>query len=156
MKAKPARLAKMLEKVEIRVAGILIHQGKILLAEHEKAGERYWVIPGGRLKFGETLKEALLREIKEETGLDVELGKHILINDFIQEKEKRQVLNIYFEVTPKEGLSNWRKKRAGRLRRTKFFSAEELGKITLRPEIVREILQILAGKWPKEIYLGNR
>ena len=146
----------MLEKVEIRVAGILIHKGKILLAEHEKAGERYWVIPGGRLKFGEALEKALLREMKEETGLDVAIGKRMLINDFIQEKEKRQVLNIYFEVTPKERLSNWRKKCAGRLRRTEFFSAEELAEITLRPKIAPEILQILAGKWPKEIYLGDR
>jgi len=128
----------MLEKVEIRVAGILIHKGKILLAEHEKAGEKYWVIPGGRLKFGETLKKALLREMKEETGLDVEIGKRMLVNDFIEKGEKRQVLNIYFEVTPKEGLSNWLTKRAGRLRRTKFFSAEELAKITLRPKIARD------------------
>lgn len=146
----------MLEKVEIRVAGILIHKGKILLAEHLRAGERYWIIPGGRLKFGETLKKALLREMKEETGLEVEIGKRMLINDFVERGEGRQVLNIYFEVTPKEGLSNWRKKCAGRLRRTKFFSAEELGKITLRPKIAREILDILAGKWPKESYLGNR
>ncbi len=80
----------------------------------------------------------------------------MLITYFIKEKEKRQVLNIYFEVTPKEGLSKWLSKRAGRLRRTKFFSAEELAEITLRPKIVREILDILAGKWPKEIYLGNR
>ena len=146
----------MAKKVEIRVAGILIHQTKILLAEHQKARETYWVIPGGRVKFGETLKQALVREMKEETGLDVEVGKRILINDFIREADSRQVLNIYFEVRPKEGLSKWRKKRTGRLRRTKFFSAEELGKIALRPRIAPEILDILKGKWAKEIYLGPR
>ena len=144
----------MSEQIEIRVAGILIHQGKILLAEHEKAGQSYWVIPGGRVKFGETLQEALLREMNEETGLEVEVGGRIFVNDFVQ--EKRQVLNIYFEVSLKEGLAKWRKKRDGRLRRTEFFSPEELKKITLKPEIKPEILQILAGKWPEDIYLGPR
>jgi ADP-ribose pyrophosphatase YjhB (NUDIX family) len=144
----------MTEQIEIRVAGILVHHGKILLAEHEKAGQSYWVIPGGRVKCGETLKEALLREIKEETGLEVKPGRRIFVNDFIQ--EKRQVLNIYFEVVPREGLAKWQKKRDGRLRRTEFFSPEELGEITLKPQIKPEILQILAGKWPQEIYLGER
>ena len=146
----------MAKVIQIRVAGILIQDAKILLAEHHKAGETYWVIPGGRVKFGETLKETLVREMKEETGLDVEVGKRTLINDFIQKGEVRQVLNIYFEVRPKEGLSKWQKKCAGILRRTKFFSSEELGRITLRPKITQEILQILAGKWPQETYLGPK
>lgn len=45
-------------------------EGKILLLErHHQSQKIYWDIPGGRLHRGESLKETLLREVEEETGL---------------------------------------------------------------------------------------
>src|SRR5438874_12147579 len=59
---------------QLRVAAIIVRQKQILLVEHRKRGQRYWVLPGGRLEGHETLDAALRRELKEELGLDARVG----------------------------------------------------------------------------------
>ena len=69
-------MRKQGEKMEevrprIRVAGILVENNKILLIQHHKNNKKYWLIPGGGNDWGETTKQALIREYKEETNLDI-------------------------------------------------------------------------------------
>lgn len=54
------------------IVGALIfnREGKILLMRSHKWKDKY-MIPGGHIEFGETMKEALIREVKEETNLDI-------------------------------------------------------------------------------------
>lgn len=56
------------------VGAIVIDAGSILLVkrDHEPA-KGQWSLPGGRLEAGETLREALVREVREETGVDVDV-----------------------------------------------------------------------------------
>ena len=59
--------------VHIVAVGGLIedNEGKILMV---KSPDRGWEVPGGQVESGETLTDALKREIKEETGIDIEVG----------------------------------------------------------------------------------
>jgi ADP-ribose pyrophosphatase YjhB (NUDIX family) len=55
----------------IRACVAVVEDGRILLVPHfdTDAGPVQWVVPGGRVQFGEALREAALREFHEETGL---------------------------------------------------------------------------------------
>jgi len=54
-----------------------------------------WSIPGGRLEWGESLRDALRREVREETNLDVEVGGLIDVVDSVVHDEAGAVLRHY-------------------------------------------------------------
>jgi len=56
------------------VDAVILDQGRVLLMKRNNPPVRgWWWIPGGRIRRGESLSEALLRQVKEETGLDIEI-----------------------------------------------------------------------------------
>lgn len=66
------------------VGGVLIHEGRVLLIRRGKEPLRgRWVVPGGTVELGETLEQALVREMEEETGLRVEPGEVLTVFDRI-------------------------------------------------------------------------
>ena len=54
-----------------RAAAIIIRDGKVLLFHRQKPGRDYYILPGGGVELEESFEEACIREVKEETGLDV-------------------------------------------------------------------------------------
>jgi len=63
-----------------RVRAVIIKQKCILLIKRTKKDCVYWVFPGGGVERHETCKSALAREVKEELGLDVKVGKLLAKN----------------------------------------------------------------------------
>ncbi|WP_370589293.1 NUDIX hydrolase [Thermoactinomyces sp. CICC 10521] len=69
-----------LKRVDVVYVLIADNQGEnILMVQNEES----WSLPGGKREDGETFKEAAIREVKEETGLDVELDGVVNINERI-------------------------------------------------------------------------
>jgi ADP-ribose pyrophosphatase YjhB (NUDIX family) len=59
-------------KPQVAVGAIVVHEDKLLMVRRGRdPGRGLWSLPGGRVEQGEYLHEALVREVKEETGLDV-------------------------------------------------------------------------------------
>ena len=62
------------------VAGIIINQNKILIGKRKDKdiGGGKWEFPGGKIEVGETNSEALKRELYEELGISVKIGKELM------------------------------------------------------------------------------
>src|SRR6202171_2839562 len=80
---------------QLRVAAIIVRQKQILLVEHRKRGQRYWVLRGGRLEGHETLDAALRRELKEELGLDARVGRLAIVCQSLE--PDRHVAHLIFQ-----------------------------------------------------------
>lgn len=60
---------------------IIIEDGKLLVMHRNKEGSQYFTLVGGGVKDNETLEQALVREVKEETGMDVIGAKLVFIEE---------------------------------------------------------------------------
>lgn len=75
----------------VGVGAIIIDQDRVLLVKRGQAPlAGNWSIPGGALELGETLRQAVIREALEETGLTVEAGELLGVYDrIVQDAEGR-------------------------------------------------------------------
>ncbi len=74
----------------VGVGAVVVRDGRALIikrAHEPRKGE--WSLPGGLLELGESLQDAVRREIKEETGLDVEVGPMIETFDRVHRDDRR-------------------------------------------------------------------
>ncbi|GAB4254897.1 MAG: hypothetical protein Kow00122_13120 [Thermoleophilia bacterium] len=55
----------------VRAAAFIVREGAVLLVRQEKGDATYWLLPGGRVNHGETLVQAVIRELREELCLEV-------------------------------------------------------------------------------------
>jgi len=77
-----------------RVTAIVIEDDQILMLDQDTDGPRAWSLPGGKLEEGETLAQALEREVREETGVEVEVGRLLYLCDNVS----AHVVHITFEA----------------------------------------------------------
>lgn len=88
----------------IRVYGLLLSNNKVLLCKERIRDFEFVKFPGGGLEFGEGLKDALIREFKEELNLDIEIISHLYTTDFFQKsafKATDQIISVYYLVKSK-------------------------------------------------------
>ena len=78
----------------VRVSGILIEDGKLLLVKQKVDSKRGWGLPGGKAEAGEKLDEAITRELEEETGLTTRVKKLLYICD--KTDSRPPILHITF------------------------------------------------------------
>ncbi len=129
-------------------------ENKILLVRHKKGNQRYWVLPGGRLEYGETFEECAIRELKEETGLDVEVERFLFLSEALAPDRSRHIVNIFIKAKVVGGTMKLGDEPV--LAGVDFLPLEDLAKLTLFPPVSDEILEALSGGSSKGIrYLGN-
>lgn len=83
----------------VGVAAVVIEEGKILLVKRGGEPDKgLWGLPGGLVELGETLAEALRREVAEETALDVEPGEVVGMIEPIVRDEQHHIRFHYVVV----------------------------------------------------------
>lgn len=85
--------------IEILARGVCIVDGKVLLCRPKKGGYTY--LPGGHVEFGETSREALVREMQEETGLAATAGDllGVVESQFEQHGKKHCEISLVYRMT---------------------------------------------------------
>lgn len=147
----------MAAEPRIRVSAALRWQDRLLLCRHEKPGKEYWLLPGGGVKSGESLVDALRRELAEEVGLeeDMPFEGPIAIADSIDPVRSfaaRHVVHIIFsgDLTGRS-LEKVTSQDAA-VRGHRLFDPEELDGVVLHPPIQRFLARWRPGD--PVVYLG--
>lgn len=142
-----------MEKPDVRVAIVILKENKILLVQHKKEGRKYWLLPGGRVDFGETLIEALQREMLEEGNIKIKVGDLLFISDAIAPDNARHIINIFFEGEIISGELKVGEEEV--LQRIEFIPISSLDELTFYPIVKEELKKWLRERKPLG-YLGNR
>jgi len=118
----------------VSVGVLVVHRGRILLAQrgHEPA-EGLWTFPGGVVELGETLEEAAAREVSEECGVRVRVGKPLTTVDRIFRDEEGRVEYHYVIVEMLAEFLGGEPKPASDIRQVGWFSADEMADVPMTP-----------------------
>ena len=141
----------------IRVSAILSWKERVLLCRHEKPGREYWLLPGGGVNSGESLVDALHRELAEEIGIDEDLpveGPVAIVDSIapVRSFAAKHVVHIIFAgdlggrsleaVTSKDAA----------VRGHRLFTVGDLDGVVLHPPIQRFLSRWQSGD--PAVYLG--
>lgn len=141
---------------------IILQEDRILLTVNCDVQGDFYLLPGGGQKHGETLHKTLKREVLEETGWEVKVGKLLLVRDYIganhefsdAEGDVHQT-EFMFKAIPVHLLDKplvqdaWQKG-------MKWVRIDRLDAIRLYPSVLKEILpELLSGTYKGPLYLGD-
>lgn len=125
----------------IGVGGVVLLDDQVLLAKRAREpGKGTWTLPGGMVELGESLEEALAREIMEELSLSIHIGGLVkLVDKIVRDQEERiryhYVIADYWayplsgEVRPGSDISD-----------AKYVPLKDVHALGLHPEVVETIL----------------
>ena len=141
------------EHPRIRVAALILLEGKVLLVRHRKGNSVYHLLPGGGVEAGESLGQALAREVAEETGLAAHLERPLIVSDTIDPSGSRHLLNITCSVVVEGGTL--RVVSDERVEGLDLVAPHELLELDLRPPFAKELVRAIdAGTQYHATYLG--
>ena len=138
----------------VRVAALIVLDGRVVLVKHRARDASYYLLPGGGVDYRETLEQALIREVSEETGLQVRIGRPLLINDTIDPRGSRHVVNITFSASVVGGEIT-DDPLDPRVESVQLFEVSELAHLDLRPPLASAISAALEGSDTSTCYLGS-
>jgi len=142
----------------LRVSALLRWHDRLLLCRQEKPGKEYWLLPGGGVDGGESLAEALWRELSEEIGIDeaVALEGPIAIAESIAPSwapEDRHVVHIIFAADLSHRSLEDVETHDVAVRGARLFTLDDLDEVVVHPPIKRFLQRWQPGD--PAVYLGS-
>jgi 8-oxo-dGTP diphosphatase len=141
----------------IRVSALLRWNERVLLCRHEKPGKEYWLLPGGGVNTGESLVDALHRELWEELGIDQEVaveGPVAIVDSIspVQSYAAKHVVHIIFAADLGGRSLEAVTSQDAAVRGHRLFGVDELDDVVLHPPIQRFVQRWRPGD--PAVYLG--
>lgn len=138
----------------IRVNVICPNGDQLLLVRHQKGERTYWLLPGGGLEFGESFADCAVREMREETGLEVEAVRPVWLSESIDPAGSRHIVNVYLLVRVvggevQQGLDEG-------VVEVAYKPVAELTGLTLYPPVADRLVSLHAGDYAGPLtFLGQ-
>jgi 8-oxo-dGTP diphosphatase len=127
--------------------GILVIEDRVLLVGNDYGGpELSWSLPGGRLEPGEQHPAAVVREVREETGLEVTAGGMLFVVDAKTERDRRHFVTCVFELAlahPIAGRPEVSSETDPAVRAVRWATFEEAAALLVRPSLGEPLLNYL-------------
>jgi ADP-ribose pyrophosphatase YjhB (NUDIX family) len=136
-------------RVRIRVCALILKNEKLLLLRHNSPTrkEPIWMPPGGAVETGETFEDALIREVNEETNLEITPGRLVAIHEFIE--HPFHAVELYFMADFKSGelkvgFDPELHKEIQMITDVRYFDINELERDDVYPEFLHQFSEIVA------------
>lgn len=143
------------DRPRVRVGVLLVRDGNVLLVKHRREGREYWLLPGGGLDWGESIRDCAVRECKEELGLDVEVGDVVALCESVPPTARRHIVHVALRgriVGGEEALGPDDKRLVG----MGWHALADWPALAFFPPIVDELLAAARGDGPALPNLGAR
>ena len=127
-----------------RSAGLIISEGKVLLIERRRDSGTYYLFPGGQVESSETPEEALVREVKEELGLDVVAG-HLVAAVHYQGNIQ------YYYVAASQQLADKQQLVGDEAKDAVWLPIRGLADFPVYPAAVALLVETSSNDWPEDV-----
>jgi 8-oxo-dGTP diphosphatase len=118
----------------LAVRALILREDRLLLVNAWKGRTHLWCAPGGGVELHQSLPEALIREVREETGLVVEVREPCLVNEFHDPLGPFHQVDVYFRCTILAGdpAGDWVDPE-GVVTHRIWVTREEMGRLRVKP-----------------------
>ena len=147
-------------KQRIRAAGILIENGAMLLVKVRDFTGEYWIPPGGGMEPEDrSSKACLIREFKEEAGIDVEVGELICVREFLETHCQRYHAEFFYRIASYQGTPHIENLTGLNdeefIQSVEWLPLEELADVRLYPVELKDKLPEMIRMQQYSIHLGS-
>ena len=143
------------EPVWVRCSAVVFRDASVLLVRRDRGGETDWVLPGGTPRRGESTASCVRREVEEETGLAVTVGKVAFVLEAGAPDGGERTLDLVFTASAVDATHPLRTWEPGLT--PLFHPVDDLAWLRLRPPIAGHVRALFAarGRALGAPYLGN-